>query len=258
MIPLAENIKYLRNKKALSQEAFADEIGITRSQQVSYEDGRANPKLDTLLSYSDYFKIPVDALLRTDLTKGRENTYIDIGAHRVLFPVMVDADNNDVIEIVTKEASAGYTFGCTDTEYISDLPIMNLGFLPTGKYRAFPIKGDSMTPFVNNGDFVVGKFVEDIQAVTNGNCYVVLTKNEGLVYKRLYKEGEGFLTFQSDNKQYQPYQIHLSEVLEIWEFTLNLAIGQYKQDDLNPESILNLLRSMQVELKSVAKKVEHL
>jgi len=258
MLYLAENIKYLRNKKGLSQEGFAEELGISRNQQATYEDGRASPKLETLVRYSEYFRIPVDALLKTNLTKGRESTYIDIGSHRVLFPVMVDASNEDLIEVVTKEASAGYLTGYSDTEYISDLPIMNLSFLPTGKHRAFPIKGDSMNPYVHEGDFVVGKFVEELEQVKDGKCYVVLSRNDGLVYKRVYKEKKEFLSLHSDNKLYNPYDLHLSEVLEIWEFTLNLAFGQYKQDELNPSNVMNLLRSMQVELKTVSDKVNKL
>ena len=65
-----------------------------------------------------------------------------------------------MIELISKEASAGYLQGYSDTEYIANLPIMNLNFLPTGKYRAFPIKGDSMYPWVKDGDFVVAKYMD--------------------------------------------------------------------------------------------------
>jgi hypothetical protein len=57
---------------------------------------------------------------------------------------------------------------------------------------------------------------------------------------------------------YQPYTIHLSEVLEIWEFKLNLCIGQYEEDEINPVSILNLMRSVGIELKDLKTRVENL
>jgi hypothetical protein len=58
-------------------------------------------------------------------------------------------------------ASAGYTRGYADPDYIEKLPQMKLPFLPSGKHRAFPIKGDSMPP-IREGSFVIAKFFAKI------------------------------------------------------------------------------------------------
>jgi len=252
----AQNIRYLRAKKELSQEKLGMELSITRNQVASYESEKADPSIETLIKFSEFFKLPIDALVKSDLTKGKENSFIDIGNHRVLFPIQIDEHNNNVVEVVNKEASAGYLNGYSDTEFIAQLPIMNLPFLPTGKHRAFKIKGDSMSPWVNDGDYVIGEYVENFQEVRNNACYVILTKNDGLVYKRIINANikEGFVTLSSDNKTYHPYQIHLSDVLEIWGFKLNLRIGQYKEDELNPIHLLNLMRSVGIELKDLKEK----
>ena len=253
MSKFSENVRYLRNKRAISQEAFAEELQLTRSKVAAYEEARAEPNIHTLIGYSEYFRLPVDALIKTNLTKGREDTFIDIGNNRVLFPILINEDNEDVIELISKEASAGYLQGYSDTEYIANLPIMNLNFLPTGKYRAFPIKGDSMYPWVKDGDFVVAKYMDDPKTVRNNNCYIILTKENGLVYKRIMTDRleDDFLTLSSDNKQYHPYDLHTSEVLEIWEFTVNLSLGQYEEDEVNPAHVMSLLRSVGVELKDL-------
>lgn len=257
---IAANIKHLRSLRGLTQEQFSNELEISKSRVGSYEEGRSEPPISTLIELSSYFKIPIDALVKNDLSLGDDDTFIDIGNQRVLFPIRVDENNNDVIEVVTQEASAGYLSGYSDTEYIANLPIMSLNFLPTGKHRAFPIKGDSMHPWVKDGDVVVGEYMESAQRVKNNSCYIILTKDDGLVYKRVFtgKIEEGYLTLSSDNKAYQPYLIHLSEVLEIWEFKLNLCIGQYEEDEINPVSILNLMRSVGIELKDLKKRVEDL
>ena len=255
---LAKNIKYLRNNKGLTQDALADELGITRSRVTSYEYGWAEPNLEALMLYSDFFKLPIDALIKTDLTLSKDLTFMNIGGERILFPVIINEENKDMIEIVPQKASAGYLQGYMDTEYFANLPIMNLGFLPTGKYRAFPIEGDSMHPWVKSGDYVIGEFMENVNQTKEGNCYIILTQKDGLVYKRLFTEKleDGYLTLSSDNKLYQPYDIHLSEVLEIWKFTLNLSIGQYSEEELNPLNIMNMLRTMGVDLKSVQNEVK--
>jgi len=69
---------------------------------------------------------------------------------------------------------------------------------------------------------------------------------------------EGILMLSSDNKMYEPYMLHLSEVLEIWQFKLNLCIGQYEEDEINPANILNLMRSVGIELKDLKHRVEKL
>lgn len=257
---IAQNIKHLRSLKGLTQEQFSIELDITKSRVGSYEEGRSEPPIDTLIQLSEFFKVPIDAMVKNDLTLGESDTFIDIGNQRVLFPIRVDEDNNDVIEVVTKEASAGYLQGYSDTEYVANLPIMKLNFLPTGKHRAFPIKGDSMHPWVKDGDVVVAEYLESPKLVKNNSCYVILTKEEGLVYKRVFtgKLDQGFLTLSSDNKVYQPYLLHLSDVLEIWQFKLNLCIGQYDEDEINPANILNLMRSVGIELKDLKTRVENL
>ncbi len=254
---LAKNIKHLRTLKGLTQEQLAIELNITKSRIGSYEEGRSEPLIDTLIEFSTYFKLPIDALVKNDLSLSSTDTFIDIGNQRVLFPIQVDRNNNDVIEVVTKEASAGYLQGYTDTEFVANLPIMSLNFLPTGKHRAFPIKGDSMHPWVKDGDVVVCEYLESKHQVKNSYCYIILTKNDGLVYKRIFtnKIEEGYLTLSSDNKMYQPYLLHLTEVLEIWQFKLNLCIGQYQEDELNPANILNLMRSVGIELKDLKSRV---
>lgn len=260
MNKIAANLKHLRSLRGLTQEQFSTELDITKSRVGSYEEGRSEPPITTLIDLSNYFKIPIDALVKNDLSLGSDDTFIDIGNQRVLFPIRVDENNNDVIEVVTQEASAGYLMGYSDTEFIANLPIMSLNFLPTGKHRAFPIKGDSMHPWVKDGDVVVGEYMESAQRVRDNKCYIILTKEEGLVYKRVFtsKLEEGFLTLSSDNKAYQPYLLHLSDVLEIWEFKLNLCIGQYEEDEINPVSILNLMRSVGIELKDLKTRVQNL
>jgi transcriptional regulator with XRE-family HTH domain len=258
MSKFSKNLRFLRKTQSLSQESLSDAISISRSKVSAYEDERSEPNITTLINFSEYFKLPIDALLRTDLTISNDGGYLDIGNNRVLFPVMINENNEDIIEIIHQEAAAGYLQGFTDTEYIANLPIMNLSFLPTGKYRAFPIKGDSMYPWVKEGDFVVCEFMQDPKQVSNSDCYIILTKEDGLVYKRVdtSKMDDGYLILTSDNKAYQPYELHMSEVLEIWEFTINIAIGKYQNDEINPSNVLKLLRNVGVELTDLKSRVE--
>ncbi len=257
MLKFAQNIKYLRNKRAVSQQALADEMNLTRGQLASYEDNRAEPSQETLIKYSKQFRLPIDALIKNDLTRSKEDGYIDIGSNRILFPVLINEDNEDVIEVVPIKASAGYLEGYADPEYISNLPQMKLPFVPSGKHRAFPIKGDSMEPWVREGAFIVAKYMEDVQDVRNGQTYIVVTRDDGLSYKRIYTSlmKDGFITLQSDNKEYHPYDVHLDNVLELWEFTCKIDLQDYDEQELNLQSIMQMMRGLQIELQEIRAKV---
>lgn len=247
------NIRHLRSLKKLSQEHFAEEVKWTRSMVGSYEEGRSEPSIEKLIDLSKYFNIPIDTLIKVDLRKSKDLSFIDIGNKRVLFPISVNEYNEELIEIIPIEASAGYLKGYADPEYIEDLQKFNLPFLPTGTHRAFPIKGDSMLP-VKDGSFIIGKFIQDIHDIKDGRTYVVLTKDDGLVYKRIYnriKDRKSLLLY-SDNKKYAPYEVKVDNVLEIWEFKCCINTQEYDKDELKFSNIVNLFQELKVELKSIS------
>ncbi len=246
------NIKHLRSLKKMSQERFADELKWSRSMVGSYEEGRSEPPIDRLIDLSNYFQIPIDILVKNDLRRAKDTSFIEIGNQRVLFPVTVNEDNEDLIEIVPTKASAGYLAGYADPEYIEQLQKIKLPFLPTGTHRAFPIKGDSMLP-VKDGSFIVARYVEDLSDVKNGRTYIVLTKNDGLVYKRVYNQIENgqSLRLSSDNKLYEPYEVPIQEVLELWEFTCCINTQEYDEKELKLSSIMSMFQELKVELEAV-------
>lgn len=251
---ISKNIKHLRSLKGITQEVFAEELGITRSRISSYEENRSSPTIEMLIKFSEYFKIPVDILIKNDLTKAKDTSFIEVGNKRVLFPITVDENNEDLIEIIPVKASAGYLAGYDDPEYIEQLDKIKLPFLPSGKHRAFPIKGDSMLP-MKDGSYVVGKFIDSIYDIIDGKTYVLLTLNEGMVYKRVYNKikENGMLVLVSDNRNYLPYEVHISEVLELWEFTCSINTKEYSKEELKISSILSMFNSLGVELETLKK-----
>ncbi|MFC0604283.1 XRE family transcriptional regulator [Winogradskyella pulchriflava] len=249
---ISKNIRHLRGLKGLTQETLAENLNVPRSRIGSYEEGRSAPTLEFLIQLSDYFSLPIDILLRNDLTKSKDSAFIEIGSQRVLFPILVDADNDNLIEIVPAKATAGYLNGYDDPEYIEQLQKIKLPFLPTGKHRAFPIKGDSMLP-MKDGAFVIGRFIEDRNDIKTGKTYVLVTLNDGMVYKRVMNniDFNGSLLLMSDNKTYNDYSVPIDEVLEIWEFTCSINTQEYTEEELKISSILSMFNELGVELKAL-------
>jgi len=249
---VSKNIRHLRRLKGLTQEVLSEDLNVTRSRISSYEENRSAPTIDMLIKLSDYFKVPIDILLRNDLTKAKDSSFIEIGNQRVLFPISVDDDNNNLIEVVPVKASAGYLAGYDDPEYIEQLEKIKLPFLPTGKHRAFPIKGDSMSP-MKEGSFVIGRFIEDRTETIRGKTYVLITLNDGMVYKRVVNQikDNNTLLLISDNKNYKAFEVSMNEVLELWEFTCSINTQEYTKEELKLSSIINMFNDLGVELKAL-------
>lgn len=230
---LSKNLKYLREQNnRQSQENLANALGITRSAVSSYEDGRAEPKLVVMNRIAQYFKITLDQLLNVDLSRGfdsikeRKDTqhYASAENMRVL-TITVDENDNENIELVPEKAAAGYTIGYTDANYLKDLPKYQLPFLPKGRtYRAFEITGDSMLPLLPNS-IVIGEYVEDWSSLKDGAVCIVVSKNDGVVLKKIYNkiEARGTFLLKSTNVAYRPYEVFADEVLEIWQFAAYIS-----------------------------------
>jgi transcriptional regulator with XRE-family HTH domain len=220
---ISENLKYLRKQMGLTQEQMSVQVGIKRSLLGAYEEGRADPRISNLLKFAEIFTLPVDHLISYDLTKNP--SFAETAAPqkpsdnlRVL-SITVDKNDRENIELVPQKAAAGYLNGYSDPEYIEELPRFQLPMLPGNvTYRAFEISGDSMLP-LRSGTIVIGQYLENITSIKNGKTYVLVTRDEGIVYKRVFKYSDNRELFclASDNRQYSTYDVNGNDFLEIWE-----------------------------------------
>jgi len=261
----AKNIKFLRKRKKRTQDEVADTLGMKRSTLSGYENEVAMPGIPALVQFSDYYGISLDTLVKVDLStltghqlymlERGEDIYLRGGKLRVL-ATTVDRENRDNIELVPEKAKAGYTRGFFDPEYISELPRYQLPFLPLDrKYRTFQVSGDSMLP-IPDGAWVTGEFVQDWLAIPGGTACIVLTLDEGIVFKvveNLLGE-KGVLRMISLNPLYEPYSVSGSDIREIWRF-VNYTSAEVPSGNLSNEIIGRALSTIQSDLKEIKGRV---
>lgn len=260
---VSKNIKHLRKLHKLTQEQLAERIGIKRSLLGAYEEGRADPRLTNLLNIAKEFNVLVDKLIGDDLSTMNEEEFATRsqvrdtrGANLRVLSITVDGAGKENIELVPERAAAGYTNGYSDPEYLEDLPKFQLPMLPSpGTYRAFEIRGDSMLPIMP-GAVVVGQYVEDWDRIRSGQTYVLVTEKEGIVYKRVFSySGDGDrLLLVSDNKSYAPYDIALSEVLEVWEAKAYISMSfpePSPEKEMTMEGLTRMMLEMQKEIRAL-------
>lgn len=212
-----KNLKYLRKLRGLTQEEFAAKLQIKRSLLGAYEEERAEPRIDVLELISDTFKVTLDDLLRKDLSEVK-------GSYLVKRRQLKLMSENNIIQFVPVKAAAGYLAGYADHEFIDELNTFTLPMLGAGQYRAFEIIGDSMLP-TPSGSIIVGEKVDAMDEVRNSQAYIVVSRNEGIVYKRIVKnnKAKNKLTMVSDNPSFQPYQINTEDVIELWQAQMVLS-----------------------------------
>lgn len=235
----ADNIVFLRGQKNLTQHKLADELILTRSRYASYEYGNAEPPIEALIRISKYYNISIDLLVTVDIRKYPLDKLVNLPGNKILLPVIVDSEGNNFIEIVPQKASMGYLKGFSDPEFIESLQKMQLPFLKNGKYRAFMADGDSMPPFADQS-IIIGEYVEKLEDLKSNKEYIFVT-NEGITYKTFLKKNKKFITVSADNSFYEPYNIPLEDIAEIWRYVRGILPQDYKPYSFPDEANLKNL-----------------
>jgi transcriptional regulator with XRE-family HTH domain len=243
-----KNLKYLRKMRGWTQEEFAQKLRIKRSLLGAYEEERAEPRIEILEAVADMFKLTLDDLLRRDVSDNK-NSYLSRRRAQKLAAGRAD------IPFVPVKAAAGYLAGYADPEFIDELNTFTLPMLAGGDYRAFEIVGDSMMP-TPSGSVIVGEKVQSMEEIKTNNTYVVVSKTDGIVYKRILKNTrqKNKFTFVSDNPSYQPYNVNAEEILEVWQAQMVISKANTQQRwDVN--NLANLVTNLQQQVGMLKKRM---
>lgn len=242
------NLRYLRKLRGLTQEEFANKLDIKRSLLGAYEEERAEPRIEVLEMVGEMFKLTMDDLLLRDLSESKTSY---LAKRRAL---KMSSGINE-IHFVPVKAAAGYLAGYADPAFIDELNTFTLPMLAPGTYRAFEIVGDSMLP-TPSGSVIVGERVEEIEELKPNNTYIVISRKEGIVYKRVLKnaKSKSKLTLVSDNPDYQPYQMDAADVVEIWKASLVISKAN-TQHRWDVNQLASLVSDLHQQVSQLKKKV---
>ncbi|HVT86337.1 MAG TPA: LexA family transcriptional regulator [Chitinophagaceae bacterium] len=243
-----KNLKYLRRQRGWTQEEFAQKLHIKRSLVGAYEEERAEPRIDVLEIVCDIFKLTLDDILRKDLSDNK-------GGYLAKRRAMKMSSGPAEIPFVPVKAAAGYLAGYADQDFIDELNTFTLPMLSGGEYRAFEIIGDSMLP-TPSGSIIVGEKIESIDEVKNNTPCVVVSRNEGIVYKRVVRNNriKNKLTMVSDNPSFHPYTLNTEDVLEMWQ--AQMIISKVKSHDRwDMHQLANIVTELQEQVSALKKRI---
>lgn len=189
---IGERITAFYELKGLKRPAFAKLLGIPYDRQLSYEQGRAEPP-------SSYWKIIQEIYPDADIA------FLVTGTEGVLQP----AESEERRIPILNEVPAGQmNFNYADEDIQGWLFTTNK---KDAELFALQVKGDSMTPEINNGDVVI---CAPGRSFVNGQIYVVVTTESEATVKKVYRKQGGY-TLQPMNPDFEPLFLSEEKILRL-------------------------------------------
>ncbi|WP_052733103.1 XRE family transcriptional regulator [Hymenobacter terrenus] len=224
---VGKNIRKLRTVKKLSQAAFAELFGLARPSVGAYEEGRSEPKMETLIQIAQHFGLSVDLLLTKELTVN-ELYQFDIFKEQLQPPapaptLVTEADRQqNVTPLVYRNRALEYIVRHHDPTFVNALPWLQLPHQLTGSTRAFEVSGADMLLHrqgLRHQDIVLCSRIDKAKPrLKTGNVYVFVTQSKVLIRRLAERlEGDRVLRLRADNPDYGSQELELTQALEIWE-----------------------------------------
>lgn len=143
--------------------------------------------------------------------------------------IVTNSKEDERIVHVPVPAQAGYAGEISNPSFIQELPTFTLPDYKykTGTHRSFDVAGDSMEPTLFEGDKVICSYVEPTlwqSTIKDHHVYVIVTHGDVVVKRVINKFSEGeLLELYSDNDFYEPYQVTMNEIREVWQVRAKIS-----------------------------------
>lgn len=207
-----KNIRKLRQLKSYSQQEIADLIGVKRGALSAYEEGRSEPKINTIIRTANYFSIPIDQLLTKELTVNELLNFnskltVDETLQRKSFPK---------IPFINKLNTTDYLRYHNKKDFIQNMVFVQLPLSLEEKYRAFEVQDLEMS-YKAEGlfpkDIVVGKPTA-LSDLSNEKLCIVVSTSVSVRYVSISKEG---VRLRANHPAIDDEWLQAEDIAEIWE-----------------------------------------
>ncbi|GAK74544.1 MULTISPECIES: helix-turn-helix domain-containing protein [Nonlabens] len=211
-----KNIKKIRGIKSLSQQAFADLFDLKRGTLGAYEEGRSEPKIETIIKIANYFSISIDDILTAELTV---NQLLKFNDRLTLTPEELEREQFAQVPCITEKLADDYLEYYDNQSFIDDMPRLTLPINTEKDFRAYTVTNLEMTSHDKGlypKDVIVGEKVPHkvVKKLNNGTIVLAVTENE-LILRRLYVTADG-LVLRADHKNIDDQTITVNDLKELW------------------------------------------
>ena len=224
--------------KNISQAEFAGLFNLARPSVGAYEEGRSEPKIDTIIQIANHFRVSIDVLLTRELTV---NDIYSFGllneklnkAHKLVVPPKEPLA--EAIAFVEVSEYINYLVQYQNGDFVSGLRRIAVPKGNVRTMRAFEMNGSEMEYHqqgVHHGDILIGKKCDSDKITEMESHLATLVTSEGIINRRVGKVVEGQIALLTDDPNYETIHISMDQVLEVWK--VEAVYSSY----LNPPTLL--------------------
>jgi transcriptional regulator with XRE-family HTH domain len=242
-----KNIKKIRGVKGLSQQAFAELFLLKRATLGAYEEGRSEPKIDTIIKVANYFSISIDDMLTKEITVNQLLSFnggITTDVNQVVKAGFVE------VPFVNALNSKMFIDDFKTSQSYSSLPKIMIPVEKSSHLLAFTVQDLFMVSneeglFPN--DVVVGESTSP-KDLTQGDVVVVLVNEELLI--RRYETSDSGYNLLADHVNIPPITIPYKVPVHFWKVSY-VFLKRYPKFASKLEARINQLDA---ELKRLSSK----
>ncbi len=224
--------------KNISQAEFAGLFNLARPSVGAYEEGRSEPKIDTIIQIANHFRVSIDVLLTRELTVNDIYSFGLLNEKLNKAHKLTEAPKEplaEAIAFVEVKEYINYLVQYQNGDFVSNLRRIAIPKGNVRTMRAFEMNGSEMEYHqqgLHHGDILISKRVEVADLSNLAGTLVTLVTAEGIINRRIEKIGEKQLTLITDDPNYEVLIVDLDQILEAWK--VEAVYSTY----LNPPTLL--------------------
>lgn len=225
-----KNIKKIRGVKGLSQQAFAELFDLKRATLGAYEEGRSEPKIETIIKIANYFSIAIDDLLTSELTV---NTLLQFKGDLAVQVGTIVKENLASIPLITEKSIADYIKYYDKINFINDLPSIQLPLDSEKNLRAYTVVNLEMSANENGlypNDIVVAERIDlnELVKISQEELFLVLTDEELILRYLLFTDD--VVVLKATHKNVEDKVYNKAVIRELWKvkYTFLKRVPEFK------------------------------
>lgn len=224
--------------KNISQAEFAGLFNLARPSVGAYEEGRSEPKIDTIIQIANHFRVSIDVLLTRELTVNDIYSFGLLNEKLNKAHKLSDAPKEplaEAIAFVEVKEYINYLVQYQNGDFVSNLRRIAIPKGNVRTMRAFEMNGSEMEYHqqgLHHGDILIGQRVEVADLTGMIGTLMTLVTTDGIINRRIDKIDEKQLTLITDDPNYDAMIIDLEQILEAWK--VEAVYSTY----LNPPTLL--------------------
>ena len=246
LLMFGKNLKKIRSIHGLSQQDFADLFDLKRGTLGAYEEGRSNPKLETVIKIANHFSIGIEELLIKELTVNRllkfnESITTESDSHKnidfVGIPCILPKDKTSF----AKNYATGFDF--------ATVSVIRLPFIETANRIAFSVDDLSMTGDLREffpKDIIIGYECE--KSEMEDKNLVVAIVNDELVFRKIHLEDKAY-RLKADHHGVADILVPFDDLKHVWKIEHVFQFG-INTKEIILENRLNAIEQNIASLKN--------